>query len=261
MKKHYFDFIVHPLTLIYIIIALLSGRFSFLFIHLFCALIHELCHVLFCYIYKVKVESMTMLPFGFYAKITALEKVPFYQQIIIYLAGPLSIIITIPLIMLLYHFHIFSLYGYRYGIEAAFLVFFFNLLPFEPLDGGRIMKVLFLRLFDYPKALLLSLIISILASIYAIRLCLLNHQWVILLFIIISDIQNMIKTWSNYPLNLLMRLSSSKPPKIKVSKKPKIYAFYDNYYICNGQLYNENDIIPLKIKAWQKIKMKIKKNK
>lgn len=261
MKKRYFDFIVHPSTLIYIIIALFSGRFSFLFIHLFCALIHELCHVFFCFIYKVKVESMTMLPFGFYAKITSIEKHPFYQQIIIYLAGPLSIIITIPIIMLLYHFHIFSLYGYRYGIEAAFLVFFFNLLPLEPLDGGRITKVLLLRLFDYPKALLLNVIIAIFGSVYAIVLCLNNHQWIILLFIVMSFIHNIIKTWSNYPLHLLMRLTSPKPLKIKVSKKPKIYAFYDNYYMNNGKLYNEKDIIFLKIKTWQKIKMRIIKNK
>ncbi len=261
MKKLSCDIYVHPLTVIYIAIALFTGRFSFLFIHLFVAFIHEICHLMTSLILKIPVHSLEMLPFGFYARIDDLEEAPFWKQILILLAGPLSIIISLPIIWGLYQGDIISFYGYRHGYEACFLVFFFNLLPVYPLDGGRLLRAICHRFLDIEHGKILSSVISLLTSAFVCYLCIRNGQLLVMLFIVGAQFKMIIAEWMKYPQWLMIRLIKGKPSRVKISSSPRLYRYYDNYFWKDGVIHGEDEVIKWKLKRWQKADDFLFKNK
>lgn len=252
MKKHFFNIFIHPFTVIYIAIALFTGRFSFLFIHLFVAFIHEMFHVIMALLWKVRVTEITMLPFGFYAQMERVEKKSFWAQICIYLAGPLSIFFSLFLMRLFYQFSWLSFYGYQYGIEACYVVCFFNLVPIYPLDGGRIMRLLCYRWLEEEKARVLSYILSIIAATFIFYRAILCGQWVIIIFILISQVQWIMSEKKQYLHFLRMRKLEKKPKKIKISSSPSLYLYYDNYFLDNDKMYGEDEILMIKQEKWRK---------
>ena len=67
-------------TIITIIISLLIGRFRLLFLQYFIAFIHELFHCIGAIIFKLKINQIHFLPFGFYAEIDDLYNVKWEQK-------------------------------------------------------------------------------------------------------------------------------------------------------------------------------------
>lgn len=258
MKKLSFNFFIHPLTVIYLGIALFTGRFSFLFIHLFVALIHELFHVVVALFMKVRVNELSMLPFGFYARLEDVERKGFWCQLWIYIAGPLSIFFSLFLMRVFYQIDLISYYGYQYGREACYIVCFFNLLPIYPLDGGRIMRLFCFRFLEEEKAHFISYILSLITTCFIFYRAIKSGQWVIALFLIISQGQWIYLERKQYPLYLKLRRLRKKPNPIKISKKPSIYIYYDNYCWLKGKMIGEEEILQMKLEKWQKQHQKSK---
>lgn len=244
MKKHNCNFFVHPLTILYITIALFTGRFSFLFIHLFVALIHELSHMSMARALHIPIEEMSMLPFGFYARMDHLEEYAWWKQLLVVIAGPLSIFMSLAILLFFYHVDFLSIYGYKHGVEAAYTICFFNLIPIYPLDGARFLHLLIHHFFEESRARKISLGSSFLTTCIFGYFCATRGQWIVLFFLVLSQIKMGIQASYQYQRFLSLRLVQPKKKKVKIHHSIRLYRDYDNYYLSKqGRLYDEKFII------------------
>lgn len=260
MKKFLINFYISPFTVIYIGLSLVLGRFYYLFIHLFVALIHELSHVLMAISLKMKVKEIEVLPFGFYASFDDLESYHPLKQILVLISGLLSIFLSLAILKVLYKFNILSVYGYNHGIEVSINVLLFNLFPIYPLDGNRIIYAFLSYFFEESKTRILTCLISLafclFMTIYLMRI----NQIVIAVFLLINAIKHPLFSYQNYMNFLLLRRYDKEKRKVKISSKIRLFRHYDNYYFKDNNLYGENFIVEKKIIDLAKTKKTFIKN-
>jgi Zn-dependent protease/CBS domain-containing protein len=108
-------------------------------------LLHELGHSIVALRYKIPVRSITLFVFGGVAQIGA-EPPSAAAEFVIAIAGPL-VSLCLALIFLVVQpivAELAPLWGLaKYLAYINFAVFFFNLIPGYPLDGGRVFRAIF----------------------------------------------------------------------------------------------------------------------
>ena len=156
---------IHPFSVIYIVLALMTNRFyGLVFLYLF-GFIHEIFHVLTAKIFKVKTKEIVLYPTGFKAKIDDYSSLSFFKQLLIIISGPLSYFLIILIIENLHYSNIISVYGKRLCNQYNLLILLFNLLPCYPLDGGKIIDLFIAHFVDEFKCRIIRVIISFLIII------------------------------------------------------------------------------------------------
>lgn len=241
--KQLFNFIVNPLTILYILIALIFNKFGFIFIHYLVAFIHEFFHFLMAKFLKVKVGEIEFLPIGFYLKIPDLESYSFHKQLLVLIAGPSSFIFSCAIIKMLYNLGILSLYGYEDAMISNKFILLFNLLPIYPLDGAKIVELSLTPFLNEYKLRASRIIISILSLVIFSSYLLSLGEVITMLFLFISLIISIINFKKNYLLYLISRLSNRNSRKIKINSKKEIYRLNDNYCYINNKIIDEKGII------------------
>jgi stage IV sporulation protein FB len=152
---------LHPLFLLLMAVAAAAGLFVELVTLFVIVVIHELGHVAAALHYGWRIREIQLLPFGGVAEVEEAGTIPVRQETVVALAGPLQNAWL-------------ALSGWAMGqagwadrawsadfAAANVWIGLFNLLPFLPLDGGKLMQAwLSLRL-PYHAALRRSILISI----------------------------------------------------------------------------------------------------
>lgn len=137
---------IHPLTLIYLLLSLMSGYLKWYLASLMIVCIHELCHLLMAYSFHFQIKKIEILPFGAYLSLEDFYFHPIWQEICVVLAGPCSHL----LIFFCINFFDNGVFK-EYLLDMNRLVFLFNLMPIYPLDGSRIIGLILQRLMDLKK--------------------------------------------------------------------------------------------------------------
>ncbi len=244
MKKLYFPNIKVELSaLIFIIFGLFFNCFNYLFLFYLLALIHELAHVLMAIIFKVEVEEISFNALGFNAKIKDLEFVSFKKQVLILLAGPLSFIPSYFLITYLYEINFISIYALKVALDDNISLLIFNLIPFYPLDGGRILELILYKFNPAYKAKKIKVFISCIVSIFLISLCIEDYQYLLLLFIVYYALTSIIFLKREYHDYLISRVGKISFFKKKKTPYPQVYHFYHNIYEFENKQISEEDYI------------------
>lgn len=123
---------------LFIIIFILTHQIELYALIMLFAFIHELGHIVMGLILKLKPKSLNIMPFGFTVTFETYEyrRLLEIKKIIIALAGPIVNIIIA-----------FVISFVNMNIDLKLLIIYsniaiamFNLIPFYPLDGGRILK-------------------------------------------------------------------------------------------------------------------------
>jgi Zn-dependent protease/CBS domain-containing protein len=126
-----------------------------------CVLLHELGHAFAAKAYGITTVDITLHPLGGLARLERMPEKP-WQELVVALAGPLvNVVIAGGLILVLagsgnFTFESFSdrkgmhLLWYLLWING--LMFFFNLIPAFPLDGGRVLRALLATRMQYIRA-------------------------------------------------------------------------------------------------------------
>ena len=241
--KHYSLFFINPITILYLLLALIFNKFNFIILHYSIAFIHELFHYLMAKSLNIKVNEIQFLPIGFYLKINNLENYSFIKQLLVLIAGPLSFFVSYAILKILLHINVISQYGYEEGLISNNFILIFNLLPIYPLDGFKIIELFFSSFINEYKLrffrISLSIIVLVFSSFYLISL----GEMITLIFLLFNLIISFINLKKEYLLYLITRLNLTNKRKVKINKKKEIYRLKDNFCMINGELFSEKEII------------------
>ena len=119
-----------------------AGQFLFLFT---AVTVHELAHILAAHCFGLQAEGMDVTPIGERAVIQGGEMLAFWQRMCIPVVGPVVSLALAGVCSVLP----FAPDGF---VRMNLAIGWFNLLPFNPLDGGRIAEILLARIFGAPRA-------------------------------------------------------------------------------------------------------------
>src|SRR5699024_310968 len=156
---------IHPLLGILFIISLLTGTFTQLFTIFFIVCVHELGHVLMALMFRWKIESVTLSFFGGVMQTSEDMNRTWLEQFIVILAGPFQ---HVGLFCLFYLLENTGMITATFVAEAQYfnmLLFFFNLLPIFPLDGGKLVFSLFTLIMPYKRAFESMIVFTIIMTV------------------------------------------------------------------------------------------------
>ena len=228
-------FKIHPLFYLTAFICVITANFKNFIIFSSIIIVHELGHIIGAIIFKWKIDRVILLPFG---GITI-----FQENIDKSLKEEFIIAILGPLLQLVFYF----LYSDNPTFNQYNLtILLFNLLPIYPLDGSKIINILFNEFISFKRSHILTIITSFITLsvvILSIKYNLLLY--LILLFIVLEIIKEINK--HNYYFNrfLLERyLYNNEYSKNKIIDNiKKMKKQTKHIFKINNKYFTEREII------------------
>ncbi|SHE44192.1 hypothetical protein [Caloramator proteoclasticus] len=160
-------------------------------------LMHELAHILCSYIFGYTIESIKFKWTGF--NINFKEEIinPIYD-VAISLSGPAS-----NLICILFFYYVFS---NEILFRVNFVLFLFNIMPFNYSDGGRTLRMILKYYVGFYKSYIIVNLCSIIFAVFLLIVSFLNINklnFILIFFVGIAIIINSIIDYNNIVINIL----------------------------------------------------------
>ena len=232
-----------------LLLSIIYGSFIYIFIFYLMGLIHELGHYFFAKMFSVKVNAINFHPLGFSLDLDNCSYLPFFKQLLIYLGGPLTFFINQLVLFIFKEANLISVFVYNLSVENNLSLLLFNLIPFYPLDGGKILELILFKFISAFKTKIVILITSSIVSIYLIYLCINQNQFLLFFFIITNLISSIVFFKKNYLEYLYSRIGNVSKFKKCFSNYPNIKHFSYNYILLKDNFIDEeNYILSKKIK-------------
>lgn len=175
-------FKIHILYYIVAIITILTGFFHDFILLSLIIFVHEMGHILIARYFKWHIEKVVIFPFGGITIFREYLNRPIKEEFLITIFGPIfQILFYFTMCLMNLDTEIFTYYHY------ALLIF--NLFPIFPLDGSKIVMLLFQKYFPYYLSNLCSLILSfiILFSSFVYLIFFKNLMLFIILFFLLLE--------------------------------------------------------------------------
>ena len=134
IEFHLFYFIV-------MFIAFITGLFKEFILFTSIIFIHEVGHALAALYYKWSIDKIVIMPFGGITIFNEKLNRPIKEEFIILIFGPIFQIIYYKIFSTFYNSYTFMNYHYS--------LLFFNLLPIYPLDGAKLLNLLFNKILPF----------------------------------------------------------------------------------------------------------------
>ena len=182
MKHIYLD----KYFLFFLIVIILKVRFNYFIGYFSLLFIHELGHAVTGIIMGYKLERIIFYPLGGVTLFNLPINIPLKKELLILLMGPFAQIIGFIFLKRIFPFIVI----YHYSL------LFFNLLPLYPLDGGKILNIIFNYQFNYLTSFKISYIASF-VMIFILIIYNIMHFNLNLLLMIILIITKLIKLYHN----------------------------------------------------------------
>ena len=221
-------------TYIFIFLFLFSGLKKNVFYILIVFMVHELGHIFFCNLFKIKIISVDIYPFGGVIKLDKRINSPVYVDLFISLGGILFQV-------LLYFLNIFYFKNsVLHFYNASFL--FLNLIPIIPLDGNKVFLSLLSVYIPYFYSLILNIISSLIILFIYIFFSMLNHTLNITfifftIFFTLLEIKHFKHNINRFYLERydgninFKKVKYYKHKNIKFLKRGTYGYFFDNLYV------------------------------
>lgn len=152
------------------LLCLITGHFRNIIYFTIIILVHEIGHSIMGILLGFKLNNITIYPYGGNSNFTYLINTKLYKELLVVITGPLI------QILFTYLIYILKIDVSNYFYSYSKLILIFNLLPILPLDGGKILNIIFEYFLSYYNSLKITLYIS-----YTV--------YVVSLFIILNNIQ------------------------------------------------------------------------
>ena len=180
----------HYTYLIMVLGFMLTGGFRNIVILTSIIIIHELGHYLASVVMKINVDKIIIYPYGGLTRINDKINISINRELIVSISG---IIFQIIYYYIIINTHIFRdstielFYLYHYNI------LYFNILPIYPLDGSKILNLLFSKVIPYRVSNIITILISIVTIIIISSINIFityNYTYIIIIIILLYDIYN-----------------------------------------------------------------------
>lgn len=217
---------IHPLTIVYILLAFYY-RMSIYIAFLLFSLLHEIGHYLVAYYFQFHIQYIMILPFGAFLSLHDFGKHKVEEEIIMLLTGPL---VNMILMIIFYILH------QRYLLIINLFICVFNLLPIYPLDGSKILHLLLSYLMDYKKTFYFQIRISLLAIALGFVYIKSLGRIIVLIYLFYQNIIYI----KNYRLAMIETIISdhNNKERIKVNHFLQYYRPYNNFYLIDQSFYD-----------------------
>jgi stage IV sporulation protein FB len=129
----------HPLFVLLMLCSVFIGYFIELLTLFTIVFIHELGHVSMAKGFGWRVKEVQLLPFGGVAVVEESGNIPAFEEIWVALAGPLQNAWMAASAFAMKQYGVGDPAWWDYFIQANIFIGLFNLLPIQPLDGGKIL--------------------------------------------------------------------------------------------------------------------------
>ncbi len=236
-------FEVSPFATLFLILTLITNSYKLFFIYFFITFLHELGHIITAKLFRLKINKIKLLAIGFNAEIDNLDYTNSLKEFFISIAGPLTYFLSAHCLLYFYKLDYISYNAFMQAKIINKYTLFFNLLPIIPLDGGRILKIIIDNFLTSKKSLYLTSILSIFLTLIFICLTIETPQWLIYIFLVLTNIFFLATINKRWKLFLISRLTIKNKNKIKIHNKNDIYRNKNNYSIKRKMLINEKEII------------------
>ena len=164
-------------TIFILLVLFLCGYIRIGLMIVFIVLFHELGHILTSILFKYKVISVTIYPFGGITKLDKDINTSPNKEMLLALSGIIMQIILIPLVKII------NIHDYNLFMKYNLSIMIFNLLPIIPLDGSIVLKSILNKFFSFKKSYKLYIIFSI---IFIILYFLFNYKYSLNNYLIIG---------------------------------------------------------------------------
>ncbi|MEC1262927.1 M50 family metallopeptidase [Bacillus swezeyi] len=182
---------IHPLLWFVMALGLMTGHIKALFCLMIIIFIHELGHAAAAVYFSWRIKGIFLLPFGGTLEVDEHGNRPLKEELSVIAAGPVQHIwlqcaAWVLSANALIGPEVFKMFTF-YNITILMI----NLFPVWPLDGGKLLFLLFSRYIPYQKAQRMSLFASCIGCTFLIGLILLISPsqlsaWVLLIFLAVS---------------------------------------------------------------------------
>ncbi len=152
---------------------------------------HEMGHASMALFFRWRIKRIELLPFGGVVELDEHGNRPLKEELLVILAGPLQHVWLTGLAFLLYELELITSHNFELFMYHNIIILVFNLLPIWPLDGGKLLFLLYSMKFSFAKAHRLTILSScsvllILATVAFIIEPYQLNMWVIFMFLVFS---------------------------------------------------------------------------
>ena len=209
-------------------------------------IIHELGHVIVANLLGVKVKNIYIYPLGGVSKFNMDLNINPIKELLILLGGPLFQFLSLFLIYLFKDKkEVIIIYHYS--------ILLFNLLPIYPLDGGRLINILFQIFISYKRSIKLSIIFSyLLLLIILLKSNLKGNIIIMIIFLfslIIKESKRINYLYNKFILERYLNNYNFKSSKI-INNINNLYRGKKHLIKDNNTYYLEKEYLAKKIKKY-----------
>lgn len=238
LKNFFRKIEVHPVTLVYFVLAWLGGYLKWYLSALLIVCIHEICHLMMAYYFHFDIEKIEILPFGAYLSLNDFYFHSMLEEVCVVLAGPCSHLFIWQGILMLSS----GVYQ-EYLLQINYAVLIFNLLPIYPLDGSRIICLFLQRFMDLKKAFYFHLKISVFCLCVFIVFYLQVNTFIIMSYLVVQQFYYY-RFIPKYLRKYYGQIPTFKDTqKIKFHNEMSYRRGFSNYYQINNNIYHEKEIV------------------
>lgn len=109
-----------------------------------------------------RIKKISILPFGGVTEMDEHGNRPLKEELLVILAGPIQHVWLAIVMFVLFKMHIISISFFQTFMDYNLMILLFNLLPIWPLDGGKLLHLLFSVNKPFLQAIRITLFISLL---------------------------------------------------------------------------------------------------
>ena len=234
--KNIKKFKINYLTLYFLLISFLCGYIKYAIIIFLIVLFHELGHVIICKIFKYKINSIEIFPFGGVTKIDKLLNNSIIKDLLISIMG------------IIFQLFIFLITDNVVVLKYNKYIMIFNLLPIIPLDGSKLLFEIYALIMPYKKVIkyyyLTSFIFIIIYFIFNYKYNL-NNYMIIILFIYktIEVIKNRNILYEKFILERALYDIKFNKVKNKNEDISKYFKDTKYYYKYNNKIISDKEYL------------------
>ena len=235
----------------YIIMAfglVLTGHFINLIAFTSLIIIHEFGHVITATIYKYRIKKITIYPYGGITEFDTLVNTKIEKDLLIAISGIIFQSIYFYTILFLYRNGIIREYTYNLFFTYHNSMLLFNILPIIPLDGSKIINLIFSKYLNLNFSNNLIVLISFitLSMILIGDIYEKNYSMVMVVFILLQNIWNYYKKieyiYNKFVLERYLYNIKYKSVKI-INNKNKMYKNKTHLFKVNNSIIEEKSFL------------------